>query len=142
MRHLHSIKEIWKTFLRLLPFSRLLAKTLKLNKISMKIFSKICRSESSHTHIWNQHSQQKWCEQLNRNSNWRIVIHTYVMMTIRIYMRTKKGQCFPKNHFWCRFWSGKVIGPYFFQNRVCQDIIVVWSRFQRHVVEGICHKLQ
>ena len=39
--------EVQKVFLRRFPLSRFLAKTLRVNKIAMKSFQQICRSESA-----------------------------------------------------------------------------------------------
>ena len=66
-------------FFRRFPLSRLLAKTLRVNKIIMKSFSKFCRSEStlncrsSHSSIKLTHTT--WVgEKLDRNPDWRVVM--------------------------------------------------------------------
>ena len=56
------------------PISRFLAKTLRLNKIAMKSFSKICRLEwtlSCRSH-YSYIKQHEWCEKLGRNSDWGV----------------------------------------------------------------------
>ena len=40
-------RNVKKTFLRRLPLSRFLAKTLRVNKIAIKSFSKICTLDST-----------------------------------------------------------------------------------------------
>ena len=84
-------------FLRWLSLSRFLAKTLRINKIALKSWSKIyrletilnCRSCHSYIKLTHTHIQHKWCEKLGRNPSWRFVISTYIYMYLCMWRKNR-----------------------------------------------------
>ena len=72
-------------FLRHLPLSRFLVKPLRVNNITMKSFSKICRSKSllncmSHNLYIKLRTQHKLYKKLVHNPYWRVVTVNYVLL--------------------------------------------------------------
>ena len=72
-----------KIFLRRFPISKLLAKTLRVNRIAMKSFSKICRSDSTlncrshHSHIKLTHSRRLQHEYSTSRRFVRLLVEQY-----------------------------------------------------------------
>ena len=86
-----------KIFLRRLPLSRFLIKTLRVIKIAMQSFSKICRSDSSlncrsrHSRIKLKHTKVKWPGKQGRDPDGRVILaNYYVCVYFRKHLKSVK----------------------------------------------------
>lgn len=89
-------------------------------------FKKIIFSDEAHFHLSgavNKHNCRFWCEENPQ------IIH-------------EKPLHSPKLTVWCGFWSGGIIGPYFFRNEAGNTVTVNGERYRSMITNFLWPKLE